>query len=278
MAYLHNLRRTAKVALATALIGSSNMANATDLLETPVFESVETTEVEFGTGWYIRGDLGTGPTPATTTANFQSLSGEVELGEPISLSAGVGMNLGENIRADATVNQFTNLDVSGREATFCGVEAGVAITGNCYSALGAAPTITSFMANGYFDLGEYWGFTPYIGGGLGAAYVSWRDFSVNEVCLGTVSSDCGSSGGIGENILNTQDYSTEGEFALAYNFMLGAGYRLSQNVTLDAGYRYTSIGDVKLVDSSTNTSISENFVSEGTDIHEFRIGLRYEIW
>ena len=29
-----------------------------------------------------------------------------------------------------------------------------------------------FLANGYVDLGNYWGVTPYIGGGIGTAYIN----------------------------------------------------------------------------------------------------------
>jgi len=278
MVYPQIKQTVAALALLSATILNGQQAYATDLLERATFETTETTEVEFGSGWYIRGDIGGGLSPATTTANFESLSGSVELGTPITASVGLGFNLGENLRAETTFNQFSNLGVAGRETTFCGVSGGLAITGTCYKALSASPNISSLMANGYFDLGEFWGFTPYIGGGIGAAFVSWRDFTVKDVCIGDDSADCAPSGGVGENVTNTQTYDTEGDFSLAYNIMLGAGYRISQNVTLDAGYRFTSIGDVNLVNASKNSSVIDNFVSEGTDVHEFRIGLRYEIW
>ena len=267
-----------RVLATAALVAAPHLAQAADKLEAPLFEQSGQTRVEFGTGWYIRGDIGAGLTEATTQGSFESFNGDIDLGIPVTGSVGVGYRLSDSIRAEATFNQFSNLSVSDRQAKFCGFFAAAPITGSCYDAVGASPNIASVMASAYLDLGEYYGLVPYIGAGIGAAFVSWRDFTVKDVCIGDVAGDCDPGGGIGENVRAENTFSTEGDFALAYNLMLGAGYRLDDNWTLDFGYRYTSIGEATLVDASNNTAISTSYVSEETNIHEFRVGLRYEIW
>jgi opacity protein-like surface antigen len=42
----------------------------------------------------------------------------------------------------------------------------------------------TLLANAYVDLGEHWAVTPYVGAGVGMAYVDWEKWRTNESCLG----------------------------------------------------------------------------------------------
>jgi opacity protein-like surface antigen len=103
------------------------------------------------------------------------------------------------------------------------------------SDLGAARLWTSSaLVNGYIDLGTWWGVTPYIGAGIGASY--------NYLDLGGDS----------------------GRWNFAWAGMAGAAYHLSQNLSVDFGYRYADLGRV-------------NAFGGDVTAHELRVGFRYLI-
>jgi opacity protein-like surface antigen len=53
--------------------------------------------------------------------------------------------------------------------------------------------------------------------------------------------------------------------------MAGVGYQLSSNFTLDLGYRYVSLGDVKTRTYDNGTGVDV----ESIGAHEVRLGVRY---
>ncbi|MPR12014.1 porin family protein [Microvirga tunisiensis] len=53
--------------------------------------------------------------------------------------------------------------------------------------------------------------------------------------------------------------------------MAGVGYQLSSNFTLDLGYRYVSLGDVKTRSYDSGTGVDV----ESIGAHEVRLGVRY---
>ncbi len=84
-------------------------------------------------------------------------------------------------------------------------------------------TLTS-MVNVYYDMGDWGGFVPYLGAGIGAAmhdmdYVHSTDPSSPNPQFGDTKID------------------------LAWQVSAGVGYQLTDGVTLDLGYRYLNLGD-----------------------------------
>jgi opacity protein-like surface antigen len=77
-------------------------------------------------------------------------------------------------------------------------------------------TLWAGMVNAYVDLGTVAGFTPYVGAGLGVAY------SRDRINLG---------GG---------NDRAEDQFRLAYALNAGLAYRMTDNLSLDAGYQFLS--------------------------------------
>ncbi|MEL6967867.1 MAG: outer membrane beta-barrel protein [Pseudomonadota bacterium] len=262
-------------------------AYAADMLQEPV----DVTQVEFGTGWYLRGDIGYAAKAVVVETDFGGVAGQDDLGHPLSWGLAAGYKLDTWARAEVGFNHFTGLQSSSRTSQSCGNEdivgqdafgnptvTTVPITGDCFYASNATPSALSLMANAYVDGPEFWNFTPYVGAGLGFAYVTWNDFEARNICLGTAPSDCGASGTAGYNEFSSGTFNTEGEFAFAYNLMVGTGVKLTKNATLDLGYRYTNIGGVEILSAAANPGVTGDRSTGPMEIHEFRVGLRYEIW
>ena len=95
------------------------------------------------------------------------------------------------------------------------------------------------LANAYWDLGSLEGFTPYLGGGLGIAYVR------SATTIGTQTTRVLQ--------ITTKDFS--------YAFHSGVSVDISDKMKLDIGYSYIAVGD-----------------NNSQDDHAFRIGMRHLFW
>jgi len=112
-------------------------------------------------------------------------------------------------------------------------------------------TVQSLFANLYFDIATGTAFTPYVGAGLGAAFLS-SDGSVTTISTGSTS--------------NQDNNDTN----FAWNAGLGVGYSLTKSCTLDLGYRYADFGDMELGDPSRLGLKAREITA-----HEVLFGLRY---
>ena len=136
-------------------------------------------------GWYLRGDIGwqNVQLPAVT-GDFATIKGVDNI---VTGGLGGGYQFNDWLRADVTVDRsvfrmnrpldtvwcpyaatglFTQ-DASGNDVPV-GIFANPSDT--CTPQSKGTLNRTSFLVNGYLDLGHYWGFTPYIGAGLGVSY------------------------------------------------------------------------------------------------------------
>lgn len=115
--------------------------------------------------------------------------------------------------------------------------------------------VHTVFANFYYDIKTSTAFTPYVGAGLG---VAWINQKVASTFTGwTVGTDDG-------------NYDTTN---FAWNVGAGVGYALTDSVTVDLGYRYTSFGNAKAVSNAAN---SINFRAKDLNSHEALLGLRYQ--
>lgn len=97
----------------------------------------------------------------------------------------------------------------------------------------------SLMLNGYYDIDTGTKFTPYVGAGIGYAKIK-----------GSLS------------VLGISESIDDNNFA--WQIGAGASYALTNNVSVDAGYRYVDYGD-----------FTEDEVKLDTSAHELYIGARY---
>src|SRR5690606_10999809 len=98
--------------------------------------------------------------------------------------------------------------------------------------------------------------TPYVGAGIGGAYVQWDDL-VNDATTGLV---------VHEGASN---------WRFAWALMAGASYCLTENLQLDAGYRFTRIEGGRMFEES-GLGVGPGF-DDGCNVHEVRAGLRYAL-
>ncbi|MCW5749744.1 MAG: porin family protein [Alphaproteobacteria bacterium] len=110
------------------------------------------------------------------------------------------------------------------------------------------------LANLYWDIWRFGGFTPYLMGGIGGAWNNLEDFNTS---LGKV----------------------QGDSRIAFAWQIGGGisYDITRTLSLDLGYRYVDAGRIRsdndgsagLFDPSENDRLSGRLRS-----HDFMIGLR----
>ncbi|HHZ08371.1 MAG TPA: porin family protein [Rhizobiales bacterium] len=252
--------RFARKAFLAALVASTaGSAFAADLYEPPVIETTPPPvyeEVSYG-GWYIRGDLDYhasryhkgdyityGPPAGTGAFDFGKLR------STFSLGGGIGYQVNRYFRTDVTLDYMFKSKFRGQTtgtAGSCGQPDCVSVDESAYSAL-------LMMANAYADLGTYHGITPYVGAGIGGAYLKWDDLR-NTV------------GGVTTVHRGTQNW------RFAYALMAGASYCLTDKLKLDVGYRYAKISGGRQFEYAP--AAGPGF-DRGISIHEGRAGLRYQ--
>jgi opacity protein-like surface antigen len=105
---------------------------------------------------------------------------------------------------------------------------------------------TSMMVNAYWDLPTGGPMTPYLGGGVGFANVSWNE--VEDEGLEVVDDD--------DNVF-------------AYQLAAGIAFEVGPNLALDLGYRYFATEDPELEDN-----FGDDFETEYNS-HNATLGLRF---
>ncbi|WP_159586161.1 outer membrane protein [Chelativorans xinjiangense] len=251
--------KTMKPVVAAAAFAFATGAYAADIYEPPVVEMPPPPFVEkevAAGGWYLRGDInyhwsklrGTeyityGPPPGTDDFDNTDLDGAMSLG------AGVGYQMTRYLRTDFTADYWFKSDFRGTTSGECG-DPPVPCTSTDKSAYSAL----LLMANAYVDLGTYRGVTPYVGAGIGGAYVKWDDLE------NTIDGD-------------TDVHRGAKNWRFAWSLMAGASYCLTENLQLDAGYRFSRIEGGRMFEES-GFGVGPGY-DDGFNVHEARAGLRY---
>ncbi|PWL16891.1 porin family protein [Falsochrobactrum shanghaiense] len=200
-------------------------------------------------GWYLRGDLGyswskfkkadysTDNSGAGASGFNDRFYGDLK--GSFLIGGGAGYQVADYFRTDFTLDYMTRA----RFEASCGGDTGCGMEGSGHlSAL-------SVLANAYVDLGNFAGFTPYIGAGLGGTHIKWADLHHNAGTL--------------EGAAN---------WRFTYALMAGASVDLTHNLKLDAGYRYRHVNGGKMFEG--NSALGDGH-DKGMGIHDIRIGLRY---
>ena len=186
-------------------------------------------------GWYLRGDVG---------YRFQRVGSASDLVTTYTNSSikdayvgGIGVGYKANwFRTDITGDYGWRAIYSG--STDSGA--------NTVSAKIESFTV---LLNGYLDLGTWAGITPYIGGGIGGAQVSTRNYLTVPPQLA--------------------EPPKTARWNLAWAAMAGVSVNLTYNVLLDIGYRHIDMGDV-LGGPSANRLTINKLTGD-----EIRVGVRF---
>ncbi|MCL7996712.1 porin family protein [Brucella sp. 21LCYQ03] len=281
------MRYVSAIALISfGVLTATNGAKAADIVfeEPPVVVAPPA-----ASNWYIRGDIGYNFKNKTDghwdfwnqypgenrgvddTLRYDSF----KLKGGASYGLGVGYRFNEMLRTDATLD-FFRAGINGRTRCPSLVKMGKKLNlvqDNCNYEDSSTANVWTAMANAYVDLPKVGTLTPYLGAGLGAAYVNYDSFKSNEICAGcTYTSD--------KNGLDSW------RFAMA--LMAGVSYDLTNQLKLDLGYRYLRVNGGNAFgydkdDRAENTvygygpgATGAQARDNGFNIHTVRAGLRYE--
>jgi opacity protein-like surface antigen len=132
----------------------------------------------------------------------------------------------------------------------------------------------ALLLNGYYDIGTYRGFTPYIGGGLGVALLSVnRHVAVSEIGCQydpAVPGQCASAADFNLSRGGSASGKTS-QVAFAAAATAGISYSLTQNTALDVNYKYLFINGTDVTAGGSKVHIGD--IGE----HQLRTGLRWDI-
>ena len=291
--------RTAAVALGLALgTALPAAALAADMLEGgPAASSRQ--RVEYGTGWYLRGDIGytdhniwaERETAILNPATQAPIATYSETSDVISLGLGAGYMLSPDFRIDGTLEYMASGDSTTSEtldppAPPCtnaiqfidGNPFPTTIT-NCRTDSTQSYELIALMANAYYDLPiNLGGLRPFIGAGAGLIRNEYIASLGNVTCTAAQDQRCAPTdgGAVEQGDTYTQEgVRTNGvSYHGAGSITAGFAYRMSQNLWLDASYRYLKMFDKPLYDG--NSAVEQ--IDMPTDFHSVKLGLRVELW
>ncbi|GAA0251230.1 hypothetical protein LNAOJCKE_3900 [Methylorubrum aminovorans] len=265
------MRRRSRIpALARSLtllagVGVPCLAQAADLLPPPPPMPAPLPEPEvFAGGWYLRVDGGYGsldlrksiaedvshpPKPYDYAVIQDKVSNQYFVG------GGIGYQINPWLRVDATGEYRF-----GSKWTFVAEDKTFGNTGGYNVTSGKFDSIVG-LANGYVDLGTWYGVTPFIGAGVGVAHHSFG--GVTDKGFGAYEGGYG----IGRHSERTN---------FAWALHAGLGYAVTQNVRFEAAYRYLNMGEATTgVVTCTPDCPKTVYRVKELEAHDVKVGLRY---
>lgn len=273
-------------ALIGAMLGAalSTPAQAADMpfaAEPPA--PVNEEMLEWGSNWYLRGDVGmAGVSP--TGLNGVILSPDFPNNWTIGLGGGYKFN--NWFRADFTVDYeslYNRNAIAPELARACpqgflpvpGDTTGTQFFVNSPLCTPSVRNRTESMAvlfNAYVDLGNWYGFTPYVGAGVGTN-VLYQQAGLNWFMGNGLPYHITFAHPVtGQQFYQNWDTRYQGTFLrFAYAFMGGVSYDIDENWKVDVGYRYLNLGNITGVDRY-NYPVSRDLTS-----HQVRVGFRYMV-
>lgn len=129
---------------------------------------------------------------------------------------------------------------------------------NDYYDLTRKLSISSLFANVYYDINTGTAFTPYVGGGIGVAFIEAKDHIMD-----------GYYGAFGVGGSRTRKVSN-----FAWNLGAGVAYSYDSHWSFDLGYRYSDFGSVQGGTAIYPPAIRFKAKSDVTS-HEVMLGARY---
>ncbi|MEL6748174.1 MAG: outer membrane beta-barrel protein, partial [Pseudomonadota bacterium] len=136
------------------------------------------------------------------------------------------------------------------------------------------------LLNAYWDIGNYHGFTPYLGAGLGIAHLEVSGFTATSTAQFTYDVPPANANPV-LTIISPSTSVDNSETNFAWALMAGTSYDISDNAKLDIGYRYLNMGSgvslsSGLIDCICGTEGQPMEVSDLTS-HEIRVGIRWKL-
>jgi opacity protein-like surface antigen len=241
------------------------------------------TVVEYGSGWYLRGDVGVnfhGPFDDTGVEE-QFLSNDA----PINASIAMGYTFNDYFRMEAELGYVGNYSFSDSYSSSCtGFFSELqTIGGNTFTIVTPGSVecegnddgennLWNGLVNGYFDLGNYSGFRPYVGAGLGFLVSNYNARVNQRNCVDT---NIGTSAFTCQPAEQVDAEFNDTSVSLLWSLTGGFAYDLDENWAVDVGYRYLSATDATYLTGGNAGGPGE---ATGVSVQQVRVGLRYSIW
>jgi opacity protein-like surface antigen len=228
---------------------------------------------DFASGWYLRGDIG------MTNQRVGTLDNVLFAGTPAlvirdkNFEGGMLAGLGIGYQ----YNSWLRFDITGEyrgETGFHGFDTWTDLNGdprfNNYS---AKKSEWLALANVYFDLGTWYGVTPFVGAGVGAARVTLHSFRDAGIAYATPN-DLGSA-------FPTMAYAgAASRWNFAWAVHAGFAFQVNPALTLELAYRYLDMGEGRTGDviafDGTNT-VNNPMIFRDLTSHDLKLGLRWQI-
>jgi opacity protein-like surface antigen len=213
-------------------------------------------------GWYLRGDVGMTNQQVKSLYNslyptFDSVSTvQKEFDSGWLFGIGVGYQFNSWFRADLTGEYRGGVSFHGLDLVRDG---GGQLDDNYW----ARKSEWLVLANAYFDLGTWYGLTPFIGAGVGTARVTISDFKD----IGVV----GQGGGYADSA---------SKWNLAWAAHAGLAYKVNPGFTVELAYRYVDLGkgtsgDLIQYDGTNNFNNPMEF--KNITSHDVKLGVRWNL-
>jgi len=231
-------------------VGFGSVATAADLGPTapPLLDSAPLLVDEFGSNWYLRGDIGYRFN--TDFDSMRNLNPPPSVRDPEVTNKTWVFGAGVGYKWD-----WFRTDITGDFSTTQKFDADSRIRPNDFTA--RLDNVTGLW-NAYGDLGTWWGFSPYVGAGVGFARLKASGFRVPSAHDG-------------------EAHSNE-SWNLAWAVMAGVSYRVTGNWLIDVGYRHIDMGDVWTgVLGSGRFRDERRLEIKNLSSDEVRVGFRYLI-
>ena len=261
---------THKIIFVLVAVGASSLAKAADLpmpIPSPPSSPVAVPVADLG-GWYLRGDVGVG---AMQGSNFQSTilpgyaNGAFVLpnGPIVPAYATIGDNGLFDFGFGYQFNRWLRGDLTGEFRSEATYRRGISVAwwnpdgsvGTNYDSYSAGLSTALFMANGYADIGTWYGVTPYVHAGLGLASHNFRGLNDN-------------GGAVAVNASPTN---------LAWAVGAGLALSVTPNFKIDVSYRYIDMGGI--ASNRLDYCLNQPCFSERQSFHaasnDIRLGFRY---
>lgn len=129
--------------------------------------------------------------------------------------------------------------------------------------------IQTLFANVYYDITTGTPLTPYLGAGVGLAFIDADGDFTDSISMG------------GTNVPLTVDGGSKSNTNFAWNVGAGAAWAFTDNLSVDLGYRFAYLGEAKSGTMSvaapalTNESVNISSKTENLYLHQVLLGLRY---
>ena len=257
---------------------------------------VAETKVEFGSGWYVRGDIGATRLPnVSSTIPTLPTAGNLTAPDAPSILIGRGSDVGydASLGAGYQVNHWFRTDIVGDfhqpvknttstspGAVFCPtgvsypyetINNGVTnygpqqfATGSCTGNYNSTIRSYDVLVNAYIDIGTWYRVTPYVGAGVGLSFGHYQTSATYVQGNGVPYGGTFNDPQFGTQYLNYNRSGSGTYYNLAWALMSGFAVDIYDHTKLDIGYRYLNLGRIP---GSSGTLYDQ----------EVRAGLRYMV-